>query len=144
MGSIWDDMKRTLKEGVNVADDYRKIGKIKIDILNLNRNMEKQYVEMGKTVQSQIKDGKKASLKISASMRSIASDISDIQKSIDKKKKEIEQIKKEADAKSSKKKTKKPSEKSAAPKTTPKKPEKATVTKKAAPKKAKSGSASSK
>jgi len=45
MANLWDDIAKTIREGVDTVvektEKLTKIGKIKIDILNIKRNIDK-------------------------------------------------------------------------------------------------------
>ena len=60
--SIWDDFKKTLLDTVNVAaektEELTKIGKLKVDLLNLNRTLDKTYKALGREIYVRISDGK--------------------------------------------------------------------------------------
>ncbi|MBN2417525.1 hypothetical protein JXO52_16935 [bacterium] len=61
--SLWDDLKKTLLDGVNTAADkteeYTRIGKIKVDLLNLNRKLDQTYKALGREVYVRVSDGKR-------------------------------------------------------------------------------------
>ena len=54
MSPLWEDIKKKLKEGVTVAaektEEYTKIGKVKVEILNINRNIDKTFTNLGREV----------------------------------------------------------------------------------------------
>ncbi len=51
MANLWDDIAKTIREGVDTVvektEELTKIGKIKIDILNIKRNVQKNFSELG-------------------------------------------------------------------------------------------------
>ncbi len=51
MSSLWDDIRKTVKDGINVVtdrtDEYAKIGRIKVDIAGINHNISKLFSELG-------------------------------------------------------------------------------------------------
>ncbi|HHS13623.1 MAG TPA: hypothetical protein ENN03_07610 [bacterium] len=126
MASSWDDFKTSMKSFFNSAADkteeYAKIGKIKVDIVNLKRSLDRQYQEMGKAVFDALKKDDQTALGGKAEIQKL---MAGIQKQIDHikdKEKEIEKIRaearkkavsKEAKKKETKKEEKKESEKKA-------------------------------
>ena len=51
MSNLFDEVKKNLKEwgslAANKAEMLTKVGRLKIDILSLNREIEKNFVELG-------------------------------------------------------------------------------------------------
>ncbi|MFQ5823945.1 MAG: hypothetical protein ACE5JB_07815 [bacterium] len=51
MANLWDDITKTIKEGVDAVvektEELTKIGRIKVDILNIKRKIEKNFTELG-------------------------------------------------------------------------------------------------
>ncbi|MBN1154560.1 hypothetical protein JXB12_06510 [candidate division KSB1 bacterium] len=51
---VWDDLTKMFKKGVSVVakktDEYTRIGKIKVDIIGIKRDIERQNLELGKKV----------------------------------------------------------------------------------------------
>lgn len=64
--SLWEDIKKTVKEGVSVAaektEEYTKIGKLKVEILNMKRNIDKTFTELGRETYTLLKGSKKGDL----------------------------------------------------------------------------------
>ena len=52
--SFWDDLSNVFKRGVSVVakktDEYTKIGKIKVDIIGIKRDIDKQFNLLGAKV----------------------------------------------------------------------------------------------
>ena len=51
MGSLWEDIRKTVKDGITIVadrtDEYAKIGRIKVDIAGINHNISKLFSELG-------------------------------------------------------------------------------------------------
>ena len=97
MGSSWwEDLKKTVKAGVSVAaektEEYTKIGKLKVEILNLNRNLDKSYSELGKEAFEFIKAGKRGDLGKLDSVKQIIEKIEDQKAQIKAKEDAIEAV----------------------------------------------------
>ena len=101
--TLWEDIKKTVKEGVSVAaektEEYTKIGKVKVDVLNIKRNIEKLHEDLGKEVYRSISTGKKADLASNEKVAGLVKKLDDQNEMLKKKEKEIEKIKKEAEKK---------------------------------------------
>lgn len=105
MPSLWDDIKKTVKEGVAVAaektEELRKIGKVKIDIINVKRALDKNYKDLGMAVHEHISSGKKTAVNQSAQVKELVGAIDESLESLKQKEEEIERIKQEAAEKKS-------------------------------------------
>jgi len=98
--SIWDDFKKTLLEGVNVAaektEEYTKIGKLKVDNINLNRTLDKTYKALGREIYIRISDGKSIDLSKDDGIQYFTDKINDVTSAIMKNEKKINEIRTEA------------------------------------------------
>ncbi|HEX9933835.1 MAG TPA: hypothetical protein VGB38_01460 [bacterium] len=105
MASLWDDIKKKVQEGVSVAADkteeFRKIGKIKVDIIGIKRSLESSYKDLGMAVHEHLSSGKKGDLKQVGPVKDLVSAIDGFRENLSQKEAEIERIKKEAAAKKS-------------------------------------------
>ena len=106
--TFWNDLKNTLKTGFNVAaektEEYTKIGKLKVDIMNLKRTLDKHYTDLGKEAFELINKGKEGDFSTNAKVKGFVGKIKELSKTIKDKDAEIEKIKaehakKEADKK---------------------------------------------
>ncbi len=104
--SLWKDIKKTFKEGVTIAaektEEYTKIGKIKVEMVNLKKNVDKTFKELGEEVYASIKKGQKSALGQSKKVKDLAAKIDNLKRSLKSKEAEIEIIKKEASLKKEK------------------------------------------
>ncbi|MCK5148863.1 hypothetical protein KAR48_19065 [bacterium] len=95
--SIWEELKKTLKDGVSVAaektEEFTKIGRIRVEILNNTRTMEKTYKSLGREVYTQVSDGKKVDPNKDEGIRYFIEKINDFKATIRQKEIEIETIK---------------------------------------------------
>lgn len=111
MSPLWKDIKKTLKEGVSIAaektEEYTKIGKVKVEILNVKRNIDKTFAELGQEAYDLIKKDKTSPLAQNDKIKKLTATIEDLKKSLKEKEAEIETIKKEAIKKGEKPKKKK-------------------------------------
>ena len=98
--SIWEELKKTLKDGVSVAaektEEYTKIGRIRVDILNSTRTMDKTFKALGREVYTLVSDGKKVDTVKDESICYFIEKINDLKATIREKELLIESIRDEA------------------------------------------------
>jgi hypothetical protein len=98
MASIWDDLKKSVKDGLSVAaaktEEYTKIGKAKLDLMNLNKNLNTAFHDLGVTVFGQASGGVKTAASQDPQVREHVGRIEKLQQDIRDKEKEIEEIRK--------------------------------------------------
>ncbi len=103
MSPLWEDIKKKLKEGVTVAaektEEYTKIGKVKVEILNINRNIDKTFTNLGREVYTLIDKKKGAEISKNKKVVELVAKIKDLKSSLAAKEAEIEAIKQEASSK---------------------------------------------
>lgn len=97
MANLWDDIAKTLREGVDTVvektGELTKIGKIKIDILNIKRNVQKNFSELGGRVYQLIAKEKKTEISTDKEAKEIVECIKILEKELDDKKSELEKVK---------------------------------------------------
>ena len=97
---FWEGVKKSVKEGVSIAaektEEYTKIGKIKVEILGINRNIERTYTDLGKKVYALLTASKKTDVASDSKVKETITKISTLKKSLKAKEAEIEAIKKAA------------------------------------------------
>ena len=109
MGTFWEDVKKTVKEGLTVAvektEEVGKIGKVKIEILKLEKDRDKVLRDLGTEMHSLIKKNKSLAATQSDKVKKMITKIDNLKKSLKAKENEIEKIKKDAESKSQANKT---------------------------------------
>ncbi|HEX9653632.1 MAG TPA: hypothetical protein VGA99_07970, partial [bacterium] len=102
MGSLWDDIAKTIREGVDTVvgktEEYTKIGKIKIDIINIKRNVEKNFSELGGRVYHLMVEQKKTQIAGDKEVTKIIDSVKLLEKELQDKKTELEKVGKKAPA----------------------------------------------
>ena len=108
MNKLWDDLKDNMKEwgasavekaeeisrvAVAKGEEFTKISKIKIEILQLQKKKSKQYEKLGKLVYHHAQDDNMANFTGNAEFFAIISQINTISKDIEIKENEIIEIK---------------------------------------------------
>ena len=98
--TFWEDIKKTVKEGVTVAaektEEYTKIGKIKVEILNVNRHLDKLHAELGRAVFDLIEKKKKVGAGTDEQVDGLMKSINEQKALLKEKEDAIEAIKEEA------------------------------------------------
>ena len=99
MGSLWEDIKKTVKQGVSVAaektEEYTKIGKLKVEIMNMKRNLDKTFAELGQEAYTNLKGSKKGDLTKNEKITELLSKIDDQKAALKGKEDEIEALRQE-------------------------------------------------
>lgn len=97
MANLWDDIARTIREGVDTVvektEELTRIGRIKVDILNIKRNVEKNFSELGGRVYQLISKEKNAAISTDKEAKEIIECIKILEKELDDKKSELAKIK---------------------------------------------------
>ena len=61
MGDLWEKIRKSVIDGVQIAaektEELTKLGKIKIEILNIKRKISKNFTELGGITYEAIKEG---------------------------------------------------------------------------------------
>ena len=140
MGNFVDNIKKNLRIGIEKTEEYGKIGKLKVDILGIQHNLDKALKDLGELAYSSIKSTKKTVLDDDKKVKDLVKKVDNFKADIALKEKEIQSVKKEheaAETKTGKTESKpqsatktKAKEKSTSPKAAPKaKPAAKTVSK---------------
>jgi hypothetical protein len=98
MPSMWEDLKKSVKEGLSTAaaktEEYTKIGKAKLDMMNLNKSLNGALQDLGLEVYTQITEGSKVQPAQNPKVKGFIEKINQVKQSIREKETEIEAIKK--------------------------------------------------
>ncbi len=99
MAAFWEDLKRTVQQGLSVAaektEEYTKIGKIKMDILSIKKEIDKTHRELGQRVSALIDEKKADSIGSDAKVKELKEHLNLLKKNLVAKDAEIEEIKKQ-------------------------------------------------
>lgn len=108
MENIWKSLKKTLdgalkkageitREAADKAEEVTKLGKIKLEIFQIKKDIEKKQAELGSLIYDKIKDSDKKRLEISENMRAFVKDIEELEKKLKAKEEEYNKVKVEGD-----------------------------------------------
>lgn len=93
---FFDDVVKTVKVGfdkvVAKTDQLTHMGRLKMDILSINRDVEKKYIELGTRVYMLIAKGKNTSVNEDNQVQSIISGIEDLEERLSLKKDEYDHV----------------------------------------------------
>ena len=100
MDALWDRVKKNLVEWYGAAydktDELARIGRKKVEIMGVNRAIEKHLLELGGRVYD-IVEGRGEAIPIAddARVQELIVEVKDLEQQLEIKEKEIEEIKKE-------------------------------------------------
>lgn len=96
MSNLFDEVKKNLKEwgslAAHKAEMLTKVGRLKIDILSLNREIEKNFVELGGKVYELIYKEDQGRIKGNDEVKKIIQRIASFEETREGKMKEIENL----------------------------------------------------
>lgn len=99
MGTLWEDVRDGIRDGIELVvdktEEYTKIGKIKVDIIGLKRNIEKKFSELGGRTYEILKEQNRKSVGADVEVKRLVEELVELEKSLDEKKNEIVTIRDE-------------------------------------------------
>jgi len=102
MAPLWDDVKNAIVEGYvyasDKAEEMTQIGRAKVEILKLNRQIARTMGDMGGRVFEMFESGEQAAIPGDESLTGSVENIHGFRQDISKWEKDIEQAKAERDA----------------------------------------------
>ena len=94
--SFWEDLSRVFKKSVSVVakktDEYAKIGKIKVDIIGIKRDIDKQFNSLGANVYRLIVDESNTRVASNEEVKEILDKVKELNKTLNEKKEELEKV----------------------------------------------------
>lgn len=99
MSDFWGTVKGSFVSGVkNISvktEELTRVGRLKLEIIALKRNLEQMMIELGGVVYHQMDNGDDESLAVSGQMRQLADRIKKLEVKLDGLKEKLELIRKE-------------------------------------------------
>lgn len=96
---FFDDLANAFKKGIGTlakkTDEYTKIGKIKVDIIGIRRDVEKKYTELGGKVYQLLIEAKDPKIAANDEVKQIKGSIQDLEEQLKAKKKELDDVRAE-------------------------------------------------
>lgn len=100
MPSLWDDIAKTIREGVDTmvekTEELTKIGRIKVDIINIKRNIEKNFTELGGRVYQLVSEGKSTQIASNKDVKELIECVKILEKELHDKNEELKTVKTKA------------------------------------------------
>lgn len=97
MANLWDDIAKTIREGVDTVvektEELTKIGMIKMDIINIKRNVDKNFSELGGKVYHLLVEENKAQIANDKDVKEIIECIKILEKELQAKNEELKKVK---------------------------------------------------
>ncbi len=97
MSTLFEDIKNGIRDGIELVvdktEEYSKIGKLKVDILGIKRNIEKAFSELGGQTFELLSKDDKADVSADPEVKKMIAELHDLEESLDSKKNEIIQVK---------------------------------------------------
>lgn len=97
--SFWDDVTSVFKKGVSVVakktDEYTKIGKIKVDIIGIKRDIDKQFTLLGGKVYQLIVEENNTKVANNDEVKQAVNAVKDLNQKLVEKKEELARVRAE-------------------------------------------------
>ncbi len=97
MSTLMDDIAKTIREGVDTVvektEELTKMGKIKVDIINVKRNVEKNFAELGGKVYHLIVEEDTNQIASNNEVKDLLEKIKVLEVKLDEKNTEMENVK---------------------------------------------------
>jgi len=94
MSTLWDDIAKTIREGVDSVvektEELTKIGKAKVEIINIKRNIEKHFAELGGKVYQLIVEEKQTKIASNTDVKNIINLVKELEKELKAKEAELQ------------------------------------------------------
>jgi len=97
--SFWDDLVNMFKKGVSTVakktDEYTRIGKIKVDIIGIKRDIDKKFNELGGKTYQLIVEQNDTKVATNEAVKLIIDDVKNLNQKLEEKKEELERVREE-------------------------------------------------
>jgi hypothetical protein len=97
MSKLWDDIAKNIREGIDTVvektEELTKMGKIKVDIINVKRNIEKNFSELGGRVYHIIVEENSTKIAGDQEVKELIECIKILEKELDIKNEELNNVK---------------------------------------------------
>jgi len=106
MEKLWERIRKSVVEGVSVAaektEEYTKLGKSKLEILNTKRKISKAFTELGGIIYDSIKAGNTEEILKSDIVDDLIGTLKQLESELDSKEQKFEDMKKKPEVKEKK------------------------------------------
>ena len=98
MEKLWKRIKKSVAEGVSIAteksEEYTKLGKLKLEILNTKRKISKSFTELGGITYDALKGGKANEIAKSSEVKDLVNNIKELEAELDGIEQQFDEMKK--------------------------------------------------
>ena len=98
MEKLWEKIRKSVAEGVSIAaektEEYSKLGKSKLEILNTKRKISKIFTELGGIIYDSIKAGNTEEILKSSIVEDFIDTLKQLESELDSKEQKFEEMKK--------------------------------------------------
>ncbi len=95
MSALLDSIREGLELVVDKTEEYSKIGKLKVDIFGIKRNIERQFVELGGRVYEMMTTGAADKIAGDEECKKLVATVQSLEQQLKEKEAEIEKVKAE-------------------------------------------------
>ena len=97
--SLWENLKKGLIEGIQTASDktseYTKIGRIKIDVLGIKKELEENLIELGGRVYHRAQEEKKYDIREDNNILQLIEKVRELEAELTQYDEELKRLKKD-------------------------------------------------
>lgn len=102
MGTLFEDIRDGIRDGIALVadktDEYTKIGKLKVEILSIKRNIEKLFTELGGRTYEIMKEASPKDVRKDEEIKHLVEELKELEEKLDAKKDEIKAVKEQKEA----------------------------------------------
>jgi len=99
MTDFWDSLKKNLSDGIKKVsaktEELTQIGRLKIEVIAVKRDIEKSFIELGGRIYHQFDQDDSYDLKKDENIQNLIKNIKDLEKKMKKLEKEIAKVQSE-------------------------------------------------
>lgn len=107
MAGIWDDIKKGVgglaskaaekagkltREAAEKAEEMTQLGKVKLDIFQIKRDIDKKFTEMGSAVYGLLNQGKKTTISDDEKIMALVGEVKNLEKKLQEKENQYQKI----------------------------------------------------
>ncbi len=99
--NLWEEIKKELSDGFQTVagktSEYTRIGRIKIDVLGIKKEIEEKFIELGGRVYQQVVEKNKKSIDDDMHISQLILQIRELEQELKKNEKDMHTIKKDVE-----------------------------------------------
>ena len=103
MENLWEKIRKSVIDGVSLAaektEEFTKLGKAKIEIMNSKRKISAKFTELGSIIYDAIKKGKTEEAIKSSEVKELVKNVKTLEAELNGKEEKFEEMKKKPEAK---------------------------------------------